>query len=178
MTEKIIIAGEGGQGIMLLGKVMAEAAMRENKFVTWLPAYGAEVRGGVAYCMVIISDEDIGSPYINKANTLIILNQPSFIRFKNRLASKGLFILNSSLVKTDFKQSKQIVVQPFTDIAARLGNLKVANTVALGVYLTKNKILNPKTIFQVMEDFAPKNRPELIEINKQAFTQGTALVKK
>jgi len=170
MTEKIIIAGEGGQGIMLLGKIMAEAAMRENKFVTWLPAYGAEVRGGVAYCMVIISDEDIGSPYIDKANTLIILNQPSFIKFKNRLAS--------SLVKTDFKQSKQIVVQPFTDIAARLGNLKVANTVALGVYLEKNKILNPKTIFQVMEDFAPKNRPELVEINKQAFTQGTALVKK
>jgi 2-oxoglutarate ferredoxin oxidoreductase subunit gamma len=85
VTEKIIIAGSGGQGIMLLGKVLAEAAMREKKNVTFLPAYGAEVRGGTAYCMVIISDEEIGSTYIEKADCLIAMNAPSLERFKGRV---------------------------------------------------------------------------------------------
>ena len=97
MTEKIIIAGSGGQGVMLLGKILAETAMQENKFVTWLPAYGAEVRGGTSHCMVIISDKEIGSPYVDKADTLIIMNQPSLERFKERRAPQGLLLINSSL---------------------------------------------------------------------------------
>jgi 2-oxoglutarate ferredoxin oxidoreductase subunit gamma len=98
MMEKIIIAGAGGQGIMLLGRVLAEAAMRENKYVTWLPSYGAEVRGGTAYCMVVISHKEIGSPYIEEADTLIIMNNPSLEKFKDRIKKQGLLILNSSLV--------------------------------------------------------------------------------
>ncbi len=90
MLEKIIIAGAGGQGIMLLGKVLSEAAMRLDKYVTWLPSYGAEVRGGTAHCMVIVSDAEIGSPYVKEADTLIIMNAPSLKKFKNRIKNKGL----------------------------------------------------------------------------------------
>jgi 2-oxoglutarate ferredoxin oxidoreductase subunit gamma len=173
MIERIIIAGAGGQGIMLLGKVLAEAAMLEGKFVTWLPAYGAEVRGGKAFCMVIISDKEIGSPYISKADSLIIMNEPSLIHFKNRLEEKGLLVLNSSLAK-GFKE----LGYPFTDVALKLGNLKVANMVALGSYLALKNTLSRKTITEVMKKMAPKDNPQLFEINQKAFIAGGDLVKK
>ena len=124
MTERIIIAGAGGQGIMLLGKILAQAAMRQDKFVTWLPSYGAEVRGGTAHCMVIISNTEIGSPYIDKADALIIMNQPSLERFKAKLKNKGLLIVNSSLAGRVNYQNMRISQFPFTDIAIKLGNIK------------------------------------------------------
>ncbi len=173
MIERIIIAGAGGQGIMLLGKVLAEAAMLEDKFVTWLPAYGAEVRGGKAFCMVIISDKEIGSPYINKADSLIIMNEPSLHHFKNRLKEKGLLVLNSSLAK-DAKEPGY----PFTGVALKLGNLKVANMVALGSYLVLKNTLSRSTISKVIKKMAPKDKPELVEINQKAFIAGGDLVKK
>ena len=100
MTERIIIAGAGGQGIMLLGKILATSIMEENKFVTWLPSYGAEVRGGTAHCLVVVSDEEIGSPYIKEADALIVMNSPSLMKFKGRLKNKGLLIANSSLMSS------------------------------------------------------------------------------
>lgn len=84
---------------MLMGKVLASACLKENKHVTWMPSYGAEVRGGTAHCMVVISDEEIGSPYVEKADTLIIMNEPSRQRFKSRTKKAGLLIVNSSLAK-------------------------------------------------------------------------------
>src|SRR4030043_575231 len=121
MLEKIIIAGAGGQGIMLIGRIIAEAAMRENKHVTWLPAYGAEVRGGAAHCMVIVSDKEIGTPYINQADTLIIMNQPSLERFKNHLVPKGLLMVNSSLAQESGHPQKSLLLKyPFTEIAIEL----------------------------------------------------------
>lgn len=177
MTERIIIAGAGGQGIMLLGKVLAEAALREGKFVTWLPSYGAEVRGGTAHCMVIISDKEIASPYIEKADTLVIMNQPSFEKFKNRTESKKLLILNSSLIKNDFNRSRPDIRYPFTDIATKLGNIKVANMVALGCYITKNKIVRLNTVLKIFEDIATEEKKELIGINKEALYAGAQLTK-
>jgi 2-oxoglutarate ferredoxin oxidoreductase subunit gamma len=175
MIEKIIIAGFGGQGIMLLGKVLAEAAMRENKFVTWLPAYGAEVRGGTSYCMAIISDKEIGSPYIDKADTLIIMNAPSLERFEERLVDKGLLILNSSLAPRHANAKYQILGHPFTDIAVSLGNIKVANMVALGCFIAKKEIVDAKTIQRVFQDMAPQGKEGLIEINVKALEEGAKL---
>jgi len=173
MVEKVIIAGAGGQGIMLLGRVMAEAAMREGKFVTWLPAYGAEVRGGTAYCMVIISDSEISSPYIDEADSLIIMNEPSLAKFTSRLKNKGLLIVNTSLINKEMDDKKfHILKHPFTDKAIQLGNIRVANMVALGCYIAKNKIVATKTVLKVIEDFAPKNKKELIGINQQALLAG------
>lgn len=146
MTEKIIIAGSGGQGIMLLGKIIAESAMHEDKFVTWLPAYGAEVRGGTAHCMVIISDQEIGSPYVEKVDTLIVLNEPSLVKFKSRLTNKSLLIANSSLIED---KSVKGEYHSFTDMAIKLGNVKVANMVALGYFIScKKKIFLKKASYR------------------------------
>jgi len=174
MTEKIIIAGSGGQGIMLLGKVLAEAAMSEGKFVTWLPAYGAEVRGGTAHCMVIISDEEIGSPYIDKADTLIIMNKPSLSRFSSRLKKGAVMITNSSLVMPEGKRLK-VVGYPFTDLAVKLGNVKVANMVALGCYLAHKKTVGISSVLAIMKKMAPAGRSDLVEINQGAVDMGVNL---
>jgi len=178
MTERIIIAGAGGQGIMLLGKVLAEAALKEDKFVTWLPSYGAEVRGGSAYCMVVISDREIGSPYVQKADTLFIMNEPSLERFKNRLVDKGLLIVNSSLANLKHIDKKaEVQGYPFTDIAVKLGNIRVANMVALGLFLAHKKILQIKNVTRVIEEITPADKKNLVEINQEALLKGVSLEK-
>lgn len=176
MKEKIIIAGAGGQGVMLLGKILAEAAMRENKYVTWLPSYGAEVRGGTAYCMVIISSVEIGSPYIDQADTAIIMNTPSLERFKDRIKNKGLLVLNSSLIFDARVDSNRCILKyPFTDIAVKMGNIKIANMLALGCLMAHKGIVSKKIIFEVIHALAPTDKKHLIEINEKALEEGMTL---
>jgi 2-oxoglutarate ferredoxin oxidoreductase subunit gamma len=175
MVERIIIAGAGGQGIMLLGKILAEAAMREKRFVTYLPSYGAEVRGGTSHCTVAISDKEIGSPYAEKADTLIIMNAPSLERFKSRLKPQGLLMLNSSLI-TKYAGKKTYVLRfPFSEMAIRLGNIMVANVIALGCYIAHKELLGLNTIARVMEDTAPEAKKDLIAVNKRALEEGAKL---
>ncbi len=191
MIERIIIAGSGGQGVMLLGKVLAQAAMRQARFVTWLPAYGPEVRGGTSHCMVTISDREIASPYINKADTIIILNDPSLKRFSARVKDKGLLILNSSLAKAgankrinpvrngvsrrDISNGVKVSQFPFTDIAIKLGNIKVANMVALGCYLGAKKIIKIKEVLEVFRFMAPVGKTNILEVNEKALQEGAKL---
>jgi 2-oxoglutarate ferredoxin oxidoreductase subunit gamma len=178
MTEKIIIAGAGGQGIMLLGKVLAVAVLKENKHVSWLPAYGPEVRGGAAHCTVIISDDEIGSPCVDKTDTLIIMNALSFERFKGRVKKGGLMIVNKSLVSGSLKiKGVRVLAYPFTEIASKLGNPKVANMVALGCYLAQKNKVHTESVFKAMQDIAPEDKKGLIEINKMALLSGKELVK-
>lgn len=174
MIERILIAGAGGQGVMLLGKVLATAAMKEGRFVTWLPAYGAEVRGGTANCMVIISDEEIGSPYVEEADSMIILNQPSLEKFLKILKKTGLLVLNSSLARNPELSSAKILSFPFTDLAIEQGNMKIANMIALGAYLVKNKIVSTGNLVETMKEMAG-GKSELVEINKKALFKGEQL---
>lgn len=173
MIERVIIAGSGGQGVMLLGKVLAEAAMRQGWHVSWFPAYGPEVRGGTSHCMVTISDQEVGSPYIAKADSLIILNNPSLERFKGKVKNNGLLILNSSLAKSDAYGKVKILQFPFTDIAIKLGNIKVANMVALGFYLTVKKIIKTKSILEVFKFMAPADNLKILEVNQLALAIGS-----
>lgn len=175
--ERIIIAGSGGQGIMLLGKILAETAMGHGKYVTWLPAYGAEVRGGTAHCMVIISDSPIGSPFIDKADTLIIMNQPSLEKFRQRINKKGLLIINSSLVSKAIKAPGQykLLSRPFSEIAVQLGNIKVANMVVLGCYFAYRKIFQIREALNIIDKIAPASKRGLIKINKEALYKGSRL---
>jgi 2-oxoglutarate ferredoxin oxidoreductase subunit gamma len=178
MAERIIIAGAGGQGIMLLGKVLAESAMRLDKYTTCLPCYGPEVRGGTANCMVVISDEEIGSPYVDIADDLIIMNEPSLHRFKDRIKEKGLLIINRSLAKTNIVSKATVLSYPFTDIALELGNIKTANMVALGCFMAKNKIIDKVTVLEVFKYMTPPHKSEIFEINQQALLAGMKLIKK
>jgi 2-oxoglutarate ferredoxin oxidoreductase subunit gamma len=175
MREEIICAGFGGQGIMLLGKVMALAALKEKKQVTWLPSYGAAMRGGTAFCMDIISDSEIASPYVDNCDSLFVFNQPSWEKFKNKVRKGGLALLNSTLIKDeDAPKDIKVCKIPFTEIASSLGNVRVANMVALGSFLKQKKIFRRKTIFEVFSEMAPKDKLHLIEINRQAIEKGYA----
>ena len=177
MKVRIIIAGSGGQGIMLLGKVLAEAVMREDKHVTWLPSYGAEVRGGTAHCMLVVSDQEIGSPYVDKADALIIMNAPSVEKFKPRIKKNGLWVINSSLARPGEIRIRGgcVLRHPFTGLAVELGNIKVANMLALGCFIAQSKIVNLKTVSGVIRDFAPAGKPELARVNQLALEKGAGL---
>jgi 2-oxoglutarate ferredoxin oxidoreductase subunit gamma len=126
--------------------------------------------------MVIISDGEIGSPYIRQADTLIILNNPSLGKFKTKLKSKGLCIINSSLVAGAIRMSAKILKYPFSEVALNLGNIKVANMVAAGCYLAARKTIALKHIFTTFQEIAPPDKKNLIELNQQAIYAGARLV--
>ena len=172
MTEKIIISGFGGQGIMFLGKLLALAAMRQGMFVTFLPAYGAEVRGGASYCSVIISDKEIASPCVEKADTLIAMNAPSLEKFSSWTREGADVFANSSMLNGAKRAgSLKWHLVPFTDIALKLGNVKSANMAALGAYLGAKESIPLENIFKLLPEFL-KNNKELIELNKKAIEEG------
>jgi 2-oxoglutarate ferredoxin oxidoreductase subunit gamma len=160
---------------MLLGKILASAAAMENKYVTWMPSYGAEVRGGAAYCMVVVSTQEIGSPYIEEADSMIIMNAPSLKKFASRLKSGGLILINSSLAKDISKNNIKKAVYPFTDLAFKLGNIKVANIIALGCFLKIKKLIRPISILSIMKKFAPPDKKELLLVNEKALKEGMHL---
>lgn len=178
MREEIIISGSGGQGIMFLGKLIALAALKSNFNVTLLPAYGAEVRGGTSHCMVIIADSEIASPFINQADTIIVLNGPSLNKFKDRLKNKGLLIANSSLIENKPKlTNKNLVFLPFSEIATKLGDIRVANMVSLGSYLKKKKIISLKDALDSLKENIPANKKDLFLLNEKALNESIKLVK-
>lgn len=161
---------------MLLGKIIIAAAVREDKHVTWFPAYGAEVRGGAAYCMVIISDTQIGSPYIEQADSIIAMNALSLDKFKSRLKNKGLLISNSSLTGGRGEGKNSVLREfPFTDIAVELGNIRVANMVALGCYLANKKTIKKSSVLKTFIDMAPSEKKGLIAVNRAALEKGIKL---
>jgi len=172
MREEIICAGFGGQGIMSLGKFIAQTAIRKGLGVTWMPSYGAEVRGGTAHCMVIVSDKEIASPLLSFCDTAIVMNQPSVKRFFDRVKSGGTLLLNSSLASpTTERKDISVIEVPMTDIAIRLGNVRVANVVALGAYMNLKEFLLKDVVIDGIRDAFSRN-PELVELNVKALEEG------
>lgn len=175
MSEKIIIAGAGGQGVMLLGKIIAEAAVTAGRETTWLPAYGAEVRGGAAYCMVTIDKEPIGNPYIEAADAGIALNETGFRKFRARVRAGGLWILNASLITTASRHTRNALSLPLTDEAVRLGNVRVANIIALGAYVCARGVLTQAAVAQVIKNHGISAPRPLVELNLAALETGIGL---
>ena len=172
MRERLIISGFGGQGIMFLGKLIAWAAMRENKFVVFLPAYGAEVRGGTSHCSIIISDNEIFSPCVDFADTLIALNMPSLLKFAPRVLKGSDVFANASMVDSvPAVGGANLYLIPFSGLALKLGNVKAANMVALGAYLARKGTLSLENIINMLPE-AFKNNAELVRLNGEAIRQG------
>lgn len=164
---------------MLMAKVLANAAMAEGKQLTWLPSYGAEVRGGASRCMLTISNQNISSPHIVCADVLIVMNEPSLRKFLVALKPKGMLVLNSSLAKTPPRdKSIKVIKIAATAIAVSLGNIKVANIVALGAYLAQHNIVRKGTFINTLSEMAQAVKPALFEINRQAFERGYGLKSK
>ena len=173
MKEEIVFAGFGGQGIMLMGKALSYAAMNNGKFVTWMPSYGAEVRGGTAHSMVVISDTSVASPIVKEPSICVVMNKPSLKKFETKIKPKGLLIINKSLVEDDCgRKDIDILELPATNMAFKLGSVRIANMIALGALLAKRSILPIQSLIESLKDVIPKSRQNMLSINESAIRKG------
>ena len=155
IMESIICAGFGGQGVMVLGRFLANAGMAEGHNVTWLPSYGVEVRGGTAHSSVYISSGLIASPVVANPNAALIMNGPSLYKFEDRLQKGGLLILNTSMAgRSPKRKDLDTVEYPLTDEAIKIGNIKVANMIAAGIYAGKKKLFAKDVLMSTVEQMA------------------------
>ena len=170
---KIIIAGFGGQGIVVIGNILARACVIEDKNVTGMVSYGAEMRGGTTNATVVISEEEIASPYVVHPTHAIVLNHPSLERFEPELVAGGTVLLNTSLMQRDPERGDLAQIRiAATDIAHELGNLKVANIVALGAFVRHTQLVDIKSIEQGLGDLFGAKKPALVELNLEALAAG------
>ena len=173
---EVTFAGFGGQGVLLAGQLLAYAAIKEGKNVVWIPSYGPEMRGGTAYCTVVISDVRIGSPIINNPFAACVFNRPSFDKFMPKVRPGGLLLVNSSLInaKTDRTDITEHLV-PASKIAMEAGSGKATNVVMLGAFVAASGVVTYDTVKKVVsEKLAAK--ASILETNFKALEQGFALI--
>ncbi len=174
MQTEIKFAGFGGQGILLSAKLLAYAAMKQGSQVAWIPSYGPEMRGGTAYCTVVISDKLIGSPIIKNPTHLVAMNRPSLEKFDGDVKTGGIVFINSSLIpvrsaRTDVTQ----LVVPVNEIAIEAGSVRAANIVALAAFAAKSDLVDLDLLKNcIKEEFAAKAK--IIPMNMDAFDRGVA----
>jgi 2-oxoglutarate ferredoxin oxidoreductase subunit gamma len=168
----VIMAGFGGQGLMFIGKLLAYCAMKRGLYVTWIPSYGPEMRGGTANCTVVISDEPIGSPVISSPEAAIIMNNPSLEAFEPKLKSGGLLFINSNLVTREVKRKDiEVVAVPANDAAVEAGEKRAANMAILGAYVAKTGIITEEDLINGFRElFGAKT--EYLNVNMKAFEKG------
>jgi len=178
LYEEIVIAGFGGQGIILAGKVLAQTAMKAGKEVTYMPSYGAEVRGGTANCMVIISDKPIACPVVGQSDSLIVMNKASLSKFGPRLRAGGLLVWNSCLISSEPKVSEgvDVVAVAADEGAVELGSPKSANMVMIGAYLQKRGYLSTDEASQALCDVLAERYHKTIPVNTEALRRGAESV--
>jgi 2-oxoglutarate ferredoxin oxidoreductase subunit gamma len=173
MYQDVMIAGFGGQGVLVAGKLLAYAGMLEGRHVTWFPSYGAEIRGGTANCTVIISSDEIGSPVVQNPSAMLIFNEASYRKFEKRIKEKGQLYLNTSLVhdapsRTDISR---IDIRA-NDIAGELGDIRIANMVILGAFLKKSGVVALESVLAALKQVLPARRHSLIPLNENALKRG------
>ena len=179
MKEQCIFAGFGGQGMLLIGKFLAEAGMETGKHVSWLPSYGPEMRGGTANCSVVVSDKPVASPLIAMADTILAMNKPSLLKFQSDVKPGGLLLINSSIIdiKTD-RDDVDAVYVPCNEIAESIGNLKGPNVVFLGAYIAKKPdVISEDAIINAMRIELGEKKAKFLDGNIKALQAGMAYVK-
>jgi len=176
MQKEVMFAGFGGQGILLMGDILAHAAMEAGLEVAWVPSYGPEMRGGTAYCLVVISDKAIGSPIIRNPLHLVAMNRPSLEKFAPMVKPNGVVVINSSLISIGAGRDDVDEIQiPANDIAKDIGSVKTANIVALAAFVFRSNIVDFDLLHEcVRKQFA--GREKLIPINLKALEQGRKAV--
>jgi 2-oxoglutarate ferredoxin oxidoreductase subunit gamma len=173
MERSIIIAGFGGQGILFAGKVLARAAMNEDREVLWIPSYGPEMRGGTASCTVIIGDEAIGSPVVDLADAAVVLNPPSHAKFATKVAPGGLLVVNETLVsetsgRTDITELRI----PCTRLAKDAGDDSLVSVVALGALVGHLRLVRPTSIRNAIRETVGTKHLEVLDADLAAFDVG------
>jgi 2-oxoglutarate ferredoxin oxidoreductase subunit gamma len=174
----LVISGFGGQGVLLIGNLLAYAAMREGRHVTFLPIYGVEMRGGTANCTVVVSSQAIGSPVIERPHAGIIMNLPSLVKYEPRFLSGGLMLYNSSLIdpKEASRKDVELLPVPVNEIAIENGNPKLANMVALGAFIQKTKLVQITSLFGSLEKVIDERYHSLIPSNIKAIEKGAQFI--
>lgn len=173
MTKEFIFAGFGGQGMLLIGKFMAMACMLDGKHVSWLPSYGPEMRGGTANCSVIVSDEDVASPMVDKADAIVAMNLPSLDKFENKVRPGGVLVINSSIIER--KSTRDDITVVYCDanrIAEAVGNPKGANVAILGAMLEKEPIVDIDKMTEAIRIELGERKARFLEGNKKALIAG------
>lgn len=179
MNDKILFAGFGGQGVLAVGKILAEAAVENDLNCSWLPSYGPEMRGGTCNCLVVVGKDQVISPYFTRPTVGIILNDASMKRFLNDMEKSRIVVVNTSLVELtpEFREvlkDVEIIEVPATDIAIELGTVRCANIVALGAYI---KHCSDLTFEQIKDSVAKKfaKKPAMVDLNIKALERGYEL---
>jgi 2-oxoglutarate ferredoxin oxidoreductase subunit gamma len=175
MVHDVVFSGFGGQGALFAGQLLAYAAMDSGLHVTWIPSYGPEMRGGTAHCIVIVSDEAIGSPLVSMPSYVLAFNNPSVEKYEPLVAANGLLVYNASLTShiLSRKDIRTVAIRA-SDIAAELGNAKLLNMVMLGALLQLSQVLPSDAVDVALGAHMSTRRPELLALNKQALRRGMA----
>ncbi|HEY6951689.1 MAG TPA: 2-oxoacid:acceptor oxidoreductase family protein [Bacteroidota bacterium] len=175
-AHEIIVAGFGGQGVLSLGLIIAYAAMKENKEVSWMPSYGPEMRGGTANCIVIVSESRISSPIVTQFDSAIVLNQPSIDKFANRVKTGGLLLCEQSGVVTPcIRTDIEILNVQAAEEAQRLQKKQVANMIVLGAFLERRPVVQMENVLKALKEVLPERHHHLLPLNEQALNRGREL---
>jgi 2-oxoglutarate ferredoxin oxidoreductase subunit gamma len=176
--KQILFAGFGGQGVLSMGKFLTYAAMGAGKNVSWLPSYGAEMRGGTANCLVTIAEEEISSPLTDNPGMAIIMNRPSMDRFEEKVKPNGTLIINSSMVdRPPLRDDLNIYKLPVNQIADEMGNSGAANMILLGACLQKTNVVSVEQALELFEVIFKGKKESVIQRNREAFLIGVQYAK-
>ncbi len=180
MLQEMIFAGFGGQGVLSMGKLMAYAAMKEGKEISWMPSYGPEMRGGTANCMVNVSDRPISSPTVTEYDVAVVLNLPSLKKFESKVKKGGILIWESSTIKeAPTRDDIEVYALPAIDKAAtELKNVKVMNMLVLGALMKVNPIVKTESLITALKETLPERHHKLIPLNEKAIALGMSLIEK
>ncbi|HNW25809.1 MAG TPA: 2-oxoacid:acceptor oxidoreductase family protein [Candidatus Gastranaerophilaceae bacterium] len=171
--NSIILAGFGGQGILLAGEVLATAFMLDGKNVTWFPSYGAEMRGGTVNCEVVVSEDEVSSVSKKEADFIVALNQPSFDKFLPKIKKGGWIIANSSLINEEKPRNDiNYVFAPITNIANDLGEVKISNIISLGILAKVSNLTSIQSLHSALDSVLPEHRKNLLPLNLKALEMG------
>ncbi len=173
MLIKTIFSGFGGQGVIMMGYLLATAGMYEEKNVTCLPSYGAQVRGGVANCTVVVSDEEIASPVASEPEFAVLMNNPALFQYQNQVQSGGTLLLNSSMIESrPVRGDLDIIEVPANDLARKLRDDRVTNMIMLGAFIKKSALVSLDTAARVIKDTFSNRNPGILKLNKSALQLG------
>lgn len=173
MLDEVIFAGFGGQGILLAARILAEAAMMEDSHVAWVPSYGTEMRGGTASASVIISDDEIGSLIVAQPTAVVVMNSPSFRKCVPQVKEGGLVVYNCSLIDDEAgRKDVEIIDVPASEVAAEMGNIRLANMVMLGAFVGISGVVGVESLLTALEKMMHGPKAALLGANIDAIRWG------
>ncbi|MCK9274731.1 MAG: 2-oxoacid:acceptor oxidoreductase family protein [Syntrophales bacterium] len=177
--KKTVFAGFGGQGVLMMGYLFAVAAMKDGKEVTYLPSYGAEMRGGTANCTVVVSDEEIFSPVASSPDYTVIMNKPSLIKYENLIKAGGTIFFNSSLIDYHLIRDDVVLEKiPANEIARQLGSERTVNMIMLGAFVAKTGLTSLESIMNSLQETVKGKKTAVMKLNRKGLDMGAGFVLK